>query len=62
VKSEPLTDAEFERLSGMLGRFDNKQLIDLEQLVALWEAVYDPAFYHIDSAGIVARNYGSLPR
>src|SRR3984957_14720121 len=32
VKSEPLTDAEFERLSGILGRFDNKQPINLEQL------------------------------
>jgi len=26
VKSEPLTDAEFERLGGILGRFDNKKL------------------------------------
>jgi uncharacterized protein len=32
VKSEPLTDAEFERLSGILGRFDNKQPMNLEQL------------------------------
>ena len=32
MKSEPLTDAEFERLSGILGRFDNKQPMNLEQL------------------------------
>jgi uncharacterized protein len=32
VKSEPLTDAEFERLSGILARFDNKQPMNLEQL------------------------------
>jgi uncharacterized protein len=32
VKSEPLTDAEFERLSGILGRFDNKPPMNLEQL------------------------------
>ena len=31
MKSEPLTDAEFERLSGILGRFDNKQPMNLEQ-------------------------------
>jgi uncharacterized protein len=32
VKSEPLTDAEFERLSGILGRFDNKHPMNLEHL------------------------------
>jgi hypothetical protein len=32
VQLEPLTDAEFERLSGILGRFDNKQPMNLEQL------------------------------
>jgi uncharacterized protein len=32
VQSKPLTDAEFERLSGILGRFDNKQPMNLEQL------------------------------
>ena len=32
MKSEPLTDAEFERLSGILARFDNKQPMNLEQL------------------------------
>jgi uncharacterized protein len=32
VKSEPLTDAELERLSGILGRFDNKHPMNLEQL------------------------------
>ena len=31
MKSEPLTDAEFERLAGILGRFDNKQPMNLEQ-------------------------------
>jgi uncharacterized protein len=32
VKSQPLTDAELERLSGVLGRFDNKHPMNLEQL------------------------------
>ena len=32
MQSEPLTDAEFERLSGILGRFDNKHPMNLEQL------------------------------
>jgi uncharacterized protein len=32
VKSQPLTDAEFERLTGVLGRFDNKHPMNLEQL------------------------------
>jgi uncharacterized protein UPF0149 len=32
VKSQPLTDAELERLSGTLGRFDNKHPMNLEQL------------------------------
>jgi len=32
VKSQPLTDAEFERLSGVLQRFDNKDPMNLEQL------------------------------
>jgi uncharacterized protein UPF0149 len=32
VKSQPLTDAEFERLSKVLGRFDNKHPMNLEQL------------------------------
>jgi uncharacterized protein len=32
VKPQPLTDAEFERLSGLLGRFDNKRPMNLEQL------------------------------
>jgi uncharacterized protein len=32
VKSQPLTDAEFERLSGVLGRFDNKHPMNLEHL------------------------------
>jgi len=32
VKSEPLTDAELERLSRIPGRFDNKQPMNLEQL------------------------------
>jgi uncharacterized protein len=32
VKPQPLTDAEFERLSGVLGRFDNKHPMNLEQL------------------------------
>jgi uncharacterized protein YecA (UPF0149 family) len=32
VKSQPLTDAELERLSGTLGRFDNKHPMNLEHL------------------------------
>jgi uncharacterized protein len=32
VKPQPLTDAEFERLSGVLGRFDTKHQMNLEQL------------------------------
>jgi hypothetical protein len=36
VKSQPLTDAELERLSGTLGRFDNKHPMNLEQLMASW--------------------------
>ena len=32
MKSEPLTDVELERLSGVLGRFDNKHPMNLENL------------------------------
>lgn len=32
MKPRPLTDAEFERLSGLLARFDNKHPMNLEQL------------------------------
>ena len=32
VRPQPLTDAEFERLNGLLGRFDNKRPMNLEQL------------------------------
>ena len=32
VKPQPLTDAEFERLNGLLGRFDDKRPMNLEQL------------------------------
>ena len=32
MKPQPLTDAEFERLSGLLGRFDNTRPMNLEQL------------------------------
>ena len=32
MKPQPLTDAEFKRLSGLLGRFDNKRPMNLEQL------------------------------
>ena len=32
MKPQPLTDAEFERLNGLLGRFDNKRPMNLEQL------------------------------
>jgi uncharacterized protein len=39
VKPEPLTDAEFERLSGVLGRFDNKRPMNLEQLDGFFAAL-----------------------
>ncbi len=32
MKPQPLTDAEFERLTGLLRRFDNKRPMNLEQL------------------------------
>jgi uncharacterized protein len=32
VEPQPLTDAEFERLSGLLARFDNKRPMNVEQL------------------------------
>ena len=32
MKPQPLTDAEFEHLSGVLGRFDNQRPMNLEQL------------------------------
>ena len=32
MKPQPLTDAEFEHLNGLLGRFDNKRPMNLEQL------------------------------
>jgi len=32
VKPQPLTAAEFERLSGVPGRFDSKHPMNLEQL------------------------------
>jgi uncharacterized protein len=39
VKTQPLTDAEFERLGGALGRFDNKRLMNLEQLDGFFAAL-----------------------
>jgi uncharacterized protein len=39
VKPEPLTDAEFDRLSGVLGRFDNKRPMNLEQLDGFFAAL-----------------------
>jgi len=39
VKPQPLTDAEFERLSGVLGRFDNKRPMNLEQLDGFFAAL-----------------------
>jgi len=39
LKTQPLTDAEFERLSGVLRRFDNKRLMNLEQLDGFFAAL-----------------------
>ena len=39
MKPEPLTDAEFDRLSGVLGRFDNKRPMNLEQLDGFFAAL-----------------------
>ena len=39
VKPQPLTDAEFECLSGLLGRFDNKRSTTLEQLDGFFAAL-----------------------
>jgi uncharacterized protein len=39
VKPQPLTDAEFDRLSGVLGRFDNQRPMNLEQLDGFFAAL-----------------------
>jgi len=39
VKTQPLTDAELERLSGVLGRFDNERPMNLEQLDGFFAAL-----------------------
>ena len=39
MKPEPLTDAEFDRLSGVLGRFDNKRPMNFEQLDGFFAAL-----------------------
>ena len=39
VKPQPLTDAELERLSGVLGRFDNQRPMNLEQLDGFFAAL-----------------------
>lgn len=39
VKPQPLTDAEFDRLSGVLGRFDNHRPMNLEQLDGFFAAL-----------------------
>ena len=39
MKPQPLTDAEFDRLSGVLGRFENKHPMDLEQLDGFFAAL-----------------------
>ncbi len=39
VKPQPLTDAELERLSGVLGRFDNKHPMNLEHLDGFFAAL-----------------------
>ena len=39
MKPQPLTDAEFERLSAVLGRFDNTRPMNLEQLDGFFAAL-----------------------
>jgi uncharacterized protein len=39
MKPQPLTDAEFERLSAVLGRFDNERPMNLEQLDGFFAAL-----------------------
>src|SRR5271169_4693880 len=39
VTTQPLTGAEFERLSGVLRRFENKRLMNLEQLDGFFAAL-----------------------
>jgi len=39
MKSQPLTDAELDRLSGVLGRFDNQRPMNLEQLDGFFAAL-----------------------
>lgn len=39
VKPQPLTEAELDRLSGLLGRFDNKRPMNLEQLDGFFAAL-----------------------
>jgi hypothetical protein len=39
MKPQPLNDAEFDRLSGVLGRFDNKRPMNLEQLDGFFAAL-----------------------
>ena len=39
MKPQPLTDTEFDRLSGVLGRFDNKRPMNLEQLDGFFAAL-----------------------
>jgi uncharacterized protein len=39
VKPQPLTDAEFNRLTGVLGRFDNQRPMNLEQLDGFFAAL-----------------------
>ena len=39
VKPKPLTDAELEWLSGVLGRFDNHRPINMEQLDGFFAAL-----------------------
>ncbi len=39
MKPQPLTEAELDRLSGLLGRFDNKRPMNLEQLDGFFAAL-----------------------
>jgi yecA family protein len=39
MKPQPLTDAEFDRLSAVLGRFDNQRPMNLEQLDGFFAAL-----------------------
>ena len=51
MKLQPLSDAEFERLSAVLRRFDNQRPMNLEQLDGFFAALIcgpDEAVFFVD--------------